>query len=81
MLAESFLKGHWGPVVHGPGFGFRWDVLLFSFLERATLRCDIAQPIGVRGWPGHLVWDQPGVLMTVRDVARFGLCDGRKTQR
>jgi Peptidase family M1 domain len=53
-VGQSFLKGHWGPVVHGPGFGFRWDVLLFSFLERATLRCDIAQPIGVRGGP--VIW-------------------------
>ena len=53
-VGQSYLKGHWGPVVHGPGFGFRWDVLLFSFLERATLRCDIAQPIGVRGGP--VIW-------------------------
>ena len=30
-VGQSYLKGHWGPVVHGPGFGFRWDVLLFSF--------------------------------------------------
>ena len=53
-VGQSYLKGHWGPVVHGPGFGFRWDVLLFSFLERATLRCEIAQPIGVRGGP--VIW-------------------------
>ena len=32
-VGQSYLRGHWGPVVHGPGFGFRWDVLLFSFLE------------------------------------------------
>jgi hypothetical protein len=50
-VGQSFLKDHWGPVVHGPGFGLRWDVILFSFLERATLRLDIAQPIGVKGGP------------------------------
>jgi len=53
-VGQSFLAGRWGPIVHGPGFGLRWDVLLFSFLERATLRCDIAQPIGVRGGP--VIW-------------------------
>jgi len=55
-VGQSFLKDHWGPVVHGPGFGLRWDVLLFSFLERATLRCDIAQPIGLRGRHGPVIW-------------------------
>jgi hypothetical protein len=50
-VGQSFLSNHWGPIVHGPGFGLRWDVILFSFLERATLRLDIAQPIGVRGGP------------------------------
>jgi hypothetical protein len=50
-VGQSYLRGDWGPVVHGPGFGLRWDVILFSFLERAALRLDIAQPIGVRGGP------------------------------
>ncbi|MFO0890902.1 MAG: M1 family aminopeptidase [Isosphaeraceae bacterium] len=50
-VGQSYLGGRWGPIVHGPGFGLRWDVILFSFLERATLRLDIAQPIGVKGGP------------------------------
>jgi hypothetical protein len=50
-VGQSYLKDHWGPIVHGPGVGLRWDVILFSFLERATLRLDISQPIGVRGGP------------------------------
>jgi hypothetical protein len=53
-VGQSYLTNRWGPIVHGPGFGLRWDVILFSFLERATLRCDIAQPIGVRGGP--VIW-------------------------
>lgn len=50
-VGQSYLMGQWGPLVHGPGLGLRWDVILFAFLERATLRLDIAQPIGVRGGP------------------------------
>jgi hypothetical protein len=53
-VGESFLKSGWGPIVYGPGLGLRFDTVLFSFLERATLRCDIAQPIGVRGGP--VIW-------------------------
>ena len=53
-VGQSYLKNHWGPVVHGPGLGLRCDMILFSFLERATLRLDIAQPIGVHGGP--VIW-------------------------
>jgi hypothetical protein len=53
-VGQSYLDGDWGPVVHGPGFGLRLDVTLFSFLERATLRADMAQPIGVSGGP--IIW-------------------------
>jgi hypothetical protein len=50
-VGQSYFNGRWGPVVHGPGLGLRLDVTLFAFLERATVRLDIAQPIGVRGGP------------------------------
>jgi hypothetical protein len=53
-VGQSYLDGRWGPVVHGPGFGLRLDVTLFSFLERATLRADLAQPIGISGGP--VIW-------------------------
>ena len=36
------------------GVGLRLDVALFAFLERATLRVDLAQPIGVPGGP--VIW-------------------------
>jgi hypothetical protein len=53
-VGQSYLLGRFGPVVHGPGFGLRFDTTLFSFLERANLRMDIAQPIGVPGGP--VIW-------------------------
>jgi hypothetical protein len=54
-VGESYLRGTWAPVVHGVGVGIRFDCALFSFLERATLRMDIAQPISL---PGHgpVIW-------------------------
>jgi hypothetical protein len=48
-VGQSFLRGSGGPVVFGPGVGLRLDVSLFSFLERATLRFDLAQPIYLDG--------------------------------
>jgi hypothetical protein len=53
-VGESLLASRWGPVVHGPGIGLRFDTTLFSFLERAVLRVDLAQPIGVPGGP--VIW-------------------------
>jgi hypothetical protein len=50
-VGQSYLADRWGPVVHGPGLGLRFDVTLFAFLERATLRADLAQPIGIPGGP------------------------------
>lgn len=44
-VGQPYFHGAWFPVVFGPGLGLRLDVGLFSFLERATLRLDIAQPI------------------------------------
>ncbi len=54
-VGQSYLHGRWGPVVHGPGFGLRFDVALFAFLERATLRIDLAQPVGL-GPRGPVIW-------------------------
>lgn len=53
-VGQSYFNGAWGPVVVGPGFGLRMDMALFAFLERATVRVDIAQPIGVSGGP--VIW-------------------------
>ncbi|MDR3622603.1 MAG: M1 family aminopeptidase [Paludisphaera borealis] len=53
-IGQSYLNGHFGPIVYGPGVGLRWDAVLFSFLERATLRVDVAQPLGVPGGP--VIW-------------------------
>jgi hypothetical protein len=53
-VGQSYLLGSFGPIVHGPGVGLRFDTSLFSFLERANLRIDVAQPIGISGGP--VVW-------------------------
>jgi hypothetical protein len=66
-VGQSYFNGGWGPVVAGPGLGLRLDVALFSFLERATLRLDIAQPIyGAGDRPAY----QPG---TGGPIVWFGL--------
>ncbi len=46
-VGESYLRGRGGPVVHGVGVGLRIDTALFAFLERATIRIDLAQPLGL----------------------------------
>ena len=53
-VGQSYLAGRFHPVVHGVGVGLRLDVALFAFLERATLRLDLAQPIGTGRGP--VVW-------------------------
>lgn len=55
-VGQSYFGDHWGPVVHGVGVGIRVDTVLFSFLERATLRVDIAQPLGLRPGLGPVLW-------------------------
>jgi hypothetical protein len=42
--------------MHGVGVGLRVDVALFAFLERAALRVDIAQPVGLGTRHGPLIW-------------------------
>jgi hypothetical protein len=53
-VGQSFLAGKDLGVVSGIGVGLRLDTTLFSFLERATLRLDIAQPIGTGRGP--ILW-------------------------
>jgi hypothetical protein len=53
-VGESYLRGRFSPVVNGVGMGIGLDVALFSFLERANLRVDIAQPI-IAG-RGPVIW-------------------------
>jgi hypothetical protein len=55
-VGQSYFNGEWGPVVYGPGFGLRLDVTLFAFLERMTVRLDLAQPIGLSGSRGPVLW-------------------------
>ena len=38
------------------GVGLRVDVALFSFLERAALRVDIAQAVGLGTKYGPVIW-------------------------
>jgi hypothetical protein len=46
-VGDVYVDGHsLGPVAHAVGLGLRFDVAFFSFLERATVRLDIAQTIG-----------------------------------
>jgi hypothetical protein len=42
--------------VHGVGVGLRIDVALFAFLERASLRIDLAQPVGIGLNRGPVLW-------------------------
>ncbi len=44
-VGQSFFRGKFSPVVNGVGVSLGLDVALFSFLERANLRVDLAQPI------------------------------------
>ncbi len=53
-VGESYLGSHWTGVVHGVGVGLRVDTSLFSFLERASLRVDIAQPVNLP--KGPIIW-------------------------
>ena len=54
-VGQSYLRGHFNPVVHGVGVGLRLDVALFAFLERANLRLDIAQQVGTSRF-GPVLW-------------------------
>jgi hypothetical protein len=55
-VGDSYLRGDWMPVVHGVGVGLRLDTVLFSFLERASIRVDLAQPVGVGTNRGPVLW-------------------------
>ena len=55
-VGQSYLRDRFSPVVHGVGVGFRIDVALFSFLERASLRMDLAQPVGIGTKRGPVLW-------------------------
>jgi len=55
-VGQSYLLGEWSPVIHGVGVGFRIDVALFAFLERASLRVDLAQPVGLGTRRGPVLW-------------------------
>jgi hypothetical protein len=47
-----YLDGHsLGPVAHALGIGLRLQVDFFSFLERATIRFDVAKTIGQNSAP------------------------------
>lgn len=55
-VGQSYFHGRFFPVVHGVGVGFRLDVALFSFIERANLRLDLAQPVGIGPGFGPVLW-------------------------
>jgi hypothetical protein len=55
-VGQSYFRGEWNPVVHGVGVGLRVDVTLFAFLERAALRVDLAQPVGMGSRFGPVLW-------------------------
>src|SRR5262249_50906636 len=55
-VGQSYLRGRVSPVVDGGGGGLRVDVALFAFLERATLRVDLAQPVGIGTSRGPVLW-------------------------
>lgn len=56
-VGDSYTNGRSvGPVAHGVGGGLRLDVSWFSFVERTTLRLDVAKAVnldtGVQVWVG-----------------------------
>jgi hypothetical protein len=56
-VGDMYINHHsQGPVAHALGLGIRGDISFFRFLERSTLRIDIAQAIhsdtGVQFWFG-----------------------------
>lgn len=56
-VGDMYSNGHsYGPVTHALGVGLRMDVAFFSFLDRATIRFDIAKTLnadtGVQFWIG-----------------------------
>ena len=55
-VGQSYFHGRWTPVIPGVGVGLRLDVALFSFLERANLRVDIAQPVGIGTRRTPTIW-------------------------
>ena len=55
-VGSTYFNSDWSPVIHGVGGGLRLDVAMFSFLERATIRFDLAQPIGLGKGRGPVLW-------------------------
>ncbi len=55
-VGATYFRDGWSPVVSGIGGGLRLDVALFSFLERATVRFDLAQPVGLGRGRGPVLW-------------------------
>jgi hypothetical protein len=46
-IGDAYLDYHSiGPVAHAFGIGLRFQVDFFSFLERATIRIDVAKTVG-----------------------------------
>jgi hypothetical protein len=49
-VGDAYTNGHsLGPVAHGVGAGLRFDVTWFGFVERTTLRFDVAKAVNVDG--------------------------------
>ena len=47
---NAYVNGHSdGPVAQGVGGGLRFDVTWFGFVERTTLRIDVARAINIDG--------------------------------
>ncbi len=45
-VGDAYVRGHsYGTVAHGVGAGLRLDVTLFGFVERTTLRVDVAKAV------------------------------------
>jgi len=53
-FGQSYLNGQLSPFISGVGVGLGVDVALFSFLERANIRVDIAQSLGLNRGP--VIW-------------------------
>ena len=56
-VGDTYVRGHSeGPVAHAVGAGLRFDVAWLSFVERTTIRLDVAKSLNdnapVQFWAG-----------------------------
>jgi hypothetical protein len=71
-VGDAFARQSVGPTAHAVGLGLRADVAWFSFVERTTLRLDVARTVstnnGVQVWGGR----ESSILIDAESDGRAG---------